>query len=295
METIRDTFHVYLDSASAIRTGNTYQFPISPSIDVMFPQKGYVYLKEFSGLNNLYNVNENNNTFTVYYQDPNNANLLTNSGLLTLGVGNYATGTLLAAALTALFPANTMTFHFDEPSARMLAFHPTQNFRFEGAIFSDMLSFATDPIYIENARTLALAYRSTTEVDIHKGIHNIYIAIQEIKANNRDVGTALARGSRIAKVPVLTDFGHYIVFQAQAPVVKMVMDEVRINQLHVDIFDDDGIHYHPPRFTLSLVIEIADPVATMPPNPLAVPDAYDFRKEQPVFNMAYPQSCFLRN
>ena len=54
METVRDTFHVYLDSDSAVKTGNTYQFPISPSIDIQYPQRGYVYLKEFSALNNLY-------------------------------------------------------------------------------------------------------------------------------------------------------------------------------------------------------------------------------------------------
>ena len=108
---ISHTYHIYLDSDSGQRAGNSFQFNISPTIEVQYPTRGNLYLKEFSGLNNLYNVNENNNTFTVYYQDPTNANLLTDSGLLTLGVGNYATGTLLAAALTALFPANTMTFH----------------------------------------------------------------------------------------------------------------------------------------------------------------------------------------
>lgn len=292
METVRDTYHIYLDSNTATRTGNTYRFPISPSIDVSYPQKGYVYLKEFSGLNNLHNVTDENNSFRVYYQDPNTGQL-TNSGLLTLGVGTYATGDLLAVALTALFPQNTMTFEFQD--GKMRAYHPTLNFRFEGLIFSDLLAFATGDAYIENATTLATAYRSTTEVDIHKNIHNIYVAVQEIKANNRDVGTAFARGSRIAKIPILTEYLQYIVYQAQSPVVKMVMDEVRINQLHVDIFDDNGKHYHPPRFTLSLAIEIADPVKTMASNPLSMPDAYDFRKEQPVFNIATPQSCFLRN
>ena len=45
METIRDTYHVYLDSEASTQTGNTHYFPISPSIDVMYPQKGYIYLK----------------------------------------------------------------------------------------------------------------------------------------------------------------------------------------------------------------------------------------------------------
>jgi len=292
METIRDTFHVYLDSDSAVKTGNTYQFPISPSIDIQYPQRGYVYLKEFSALNNLYNVDTHNNTLRVYYQDPTTA-VLTNSGVLTLPVGHYATGVQLATALQALFPANTMNFQFVE--GKMVAFHATQNFRFEGVIFSDMCLFEINATFIENAINSATVYTSTNEIDIHRGIHNVYVAIQEIRANNRDIGTAVGRGSRIAKLPVLTTFGQYIVYQAQSPVVKMTLDEVRINQLHITLFDDDGHHYEPPRFTLSLAIEVADPIKTMSANPLAVPDSYDFRKEQTVLNVAYPQPCFIRN
>ena len=58
---VSHTYHIYLDSDSATKTGNIYQFDISPTVEVQFPERGEMYLKEFSGINNLYNINQSNN------------------------------------------------------------------------------------------------------------------------------------------------------------------------------------------------------------------------------------------
>ena len=62
---ISHTYHIYLDSDSGQRAGNSFQFNISPTIEVQYPTRGNLYLKEFSGLNTLYNINESNRTNSI--------------------------------------------------------------------------------------------------------------------------------------------------------------------------------------------------------------------------------------
>jgi hypothetical protein len=301
METIRDTYHVYLDSEASTQTGNTHYFPISPSIDVMYPQKGYIYLKEFSGFNNLHNVTSENNSFTLYFEDSNGNQVETE--LLDIQATNYPSLTKLVEAIEKKIQslqvgdpaeAEAKGLKFSIVDQKVRVYHVTQKFKLEGFIFNDLIDIPFADTYY-SADSLETAIRSTNEPDILKHIHNVYISVQEIKSNNRDVGTAQARHNRLCKIPVTTNFGEFIYYQAQAPVIKMVLGEVRLHQLHVELFSDDGKHYTPPKFTLTLGVEIADPVKTPVTNPLAMPDGYDFSKDKPTFNLSYPQFCHLRN
>ena len=69
------------------------------------------------------------------------------------------------------------------------------------------------------------------------------MSIAEVANNTRDVGTPLARGNRIAKIPLSTGFGAYIVYQALQPVQKSPIENAIINQLNIQLFDDDGVPY----------------------------------------------------
>ena len=62
---ISHTYHIFLDSDSGRRAGDSFQFDISPTIEVQYPTRGNLYLKEFSGLNTLYNINESNRTNSI--------------------------------------------------------------------------------------------------------------------------------------------------------------------------------------------------------------------------------------
>ena len=48
---------------------------------------------------------------------------------------------------------------------------------------------------------------SAGEVDVHRSTHNIYMSVGEVANNTRDVGTAANKGSRIAKIPIVTEYG----------------------------------------------------------------------------------------
>ena len=154
METIRDTYHVYLDSEASTKTGNTHYFPISPSIDVVYPQKGYIYLKEFSGFTNLHNVTSENNSFTLYFEDSNGNQVQTD--LLDIQATNYPSLKKLVEAIEnkiqalqvgdpAEAEAKGLKFAIVDQKVRV--FHASQSFKLEGFIFNDLIDIPFSDTY----------------------------------------------------------------------------------------------------------------------------------------------------
>jgi len=276
---ISHTYHIFLDSDSGIKSGNSMQFDISPTIEVSYPTRGFMYLKEFSGLNTLYNINDSNNR--------NNVTLSGSSVApdVELDKGNVLTGSLLADKLNIAFPA--VTFTFDSSTLKMTATTSGNvPMTFTGNLFEKMLNFKTNEL-------VASPYRSYREVDIHRSTHSIYMSIGEVANNTRDVGTASNKGSRIAKIPVLTDFGKYIVYQCSDPVQKSPIENSIINQLNIQLFDDDGHNYTPDRFTCTLALEIAAPVQTDFKHELndKMPASYSTHKSHPILQPSLKRSC----
>ena len=207
---ISHTYHIYLDSDSGKKSGNVFQFPISPTIEVQFPQRGNLYLKEFSGINNLYNVNTNNQTNTISIAGV--GHFTTGSGAVpVIPAHNYATLEDLVEVLNNTFTATTgVSFAVEGLKVRATTTGNAQ-VAFSGPLFEKMLRFTVD-------EELTLPHISKGEVDIFRATHNIYMSVAEVANNTRDVGTASGKGNRIAKIPVSTPFGAYVVYQAVEPV-----------------------------------------------------------------------------
>ena len=291
---ISHTYHIYLDSDAGRKLGNTYQFDISPTIEVQFPQRGDLYLKEFSGLNNLYNINTTNQTNTI---DVNGTQYTRD-----LPIGHYATLDEFVAMLNATFgdvadsgtnfaPVTNTNFP-NVPTLKIQATNANAGpaplgLTFSGPVFEKILNFSVGTI-------VQSPHSSSKEVDIHRSTHNVYMSIAEVANNTRDVGTPSARGNRIAKIPLSTGFGAYIVYQALQPVQKSPVENAIINQLNIQLFDDDGVPYTPDRFTITLALEILVPVQTDYRNQLMqnFPGVYsNSSKMQPVLNSAKEQFC----
>ena len=291
---ISHTYHIYLDSDAGRVLGNTYQFDISPTIEVAFPQRGDIYLKEFSGLNNLYNINTTNQTNTIDV----NGTPYTRQ----LPIGHYSTLDEFVVMLNATFgdagdsgtnfalvqntnfaDINTLKIQATNTSAGP----PPLGLTFSGPVFERILNFSVNTI-------VQSPHSSSREVDIHRSTHNVYMSIAEVSNNTRDVGTALSKGNRIAKIPISTGFGAYIVYQALQPVQKSPVENAIINQLNIQLFNDDGVPYKPDRFTITLALEILVPVQSDYRNQLMqnFPGNYSATsKLQPVLNSSKEQFC----
>jgi len=274
--------------------GNTYQFDISPTIEVQFPQRGDLYLKEFSGLNNLYNIHTTNQTNTI---DVNGTPYTRN-----LPIGHYATLDEFVAMLNATFgdvadsgTSFALVQNTSFPDVKTLKIQATNGsagpaplgLTFSGPVFERILNFSVNTI-------VQSPHVSSREVDIHRSSHNVYMSIAEVANNTRDVGSASAKGNRIAKIPISTGFGAYIVYQALDPVQKSPVENAIINQLNIQLFDDDGVPYKPDRFTITLALEILVPVQTDYRNQLMhnFPGSYSATsKLQPVLNSSKEQFC----
>ena len=281
---ISHTYHIYLDSDSGKKSGNVFQFPISPTIEVQFPQRGNLYLKEFSGINNLYNVNTNNQTNTISIAGV--GDFTTGSGAVpVIPAHNYATLEDLVEVLNNTFTATTgVSFAVEGLKVRATTTGNAQ-VAFSGPLFEKMLRFTVD-------EELTLPHISKGEVDIFRATHNIYMSVAEVANNTRDVGTASGKGNRIAKIPVSTPFGAYVVYQAVEPVQKSPVENSLLNQLNIQLFDDDGNVYEPDRFTITLALEIMVPVSTDYKNQLTdMPGSYSTSKLHPIIAPAIRRSC----
>lgn len=275
---VSHTYHIYLDSDSATKAGNIYQFDISPTVEVQFPERGEMYLKEFSGINNLYNINQSNTSNSVKL---NGAPAL---GTGTIPIGNYATLDELKEALNTAF--SNITFTVEEGlKIKATAPNPGDALEFSGNLFKKILRFTVNEVVVGSET-------SAGEVDLHRSTHNVYMSVAEVANNTRDVGTAANKGSRIAKIPIATQFGAYVVYQAQEPVQKSPVENSMINQLNIQLFDDDGVAYIPDRFTITLALEIVVPVQTDYKNQLTdMPGPYSTSKMQPVLGTRHHQVC----
>ena len=49
-------YNVYLDSANAVKTGNTYNFHLRPTISAMYGSKAKLYVRDFCTLNSMLNI-----------------------------------------------------------------------------------------------------------------------------------------------------------------------------------------------------------------------------------------------
>ena len=282
---ISHTYHIYLDSDSGQKSGNVFQFPISPTIEVQFPERGNLYLKEFSGINNLYNVNAKNQTNSITV----GATTFTSgtSGVPEIPIGNYSKLQDLVDQLNTSFQtASSVEFSIVD-DIKVQAKHPvsTTTFSFSGLLFEKMLRFTVNEL-------VPTPHVSKGEVDIHRATHNIYMSVAEVTNNTRDVGTAAGKGNRIAKIPIATEFGAYVLYQAVEPVQKSPVENSLLNQLNIQLFDDDGNVYEPDRFTITLALEIAVPVSTDYKNHISeMPGSYSTSKLHPIIAPAIHRSC----
>ncbi len=228
---------VYLDSNSATKIANQlYSFNISPSINISNDEVCHVYLKGFSTLNAIPNIDEENNS------------LIVNDTQHTIPQGFY-TREQIASIINNLTKqsGHELSAVFDEKTLKLKLASPN-SFTLEQTKFLDMLNISAGT-YTEVESRIA--------VDLLEGTHNLYVQIQEIFTRSRYTGSSFIKNGTLAKIPILNPHGEYTFFEAQNPVsLFLISNTSSLSTFTVSLYNDNGSLYETPRFCMTLVFRI---------------------------------------
>lgn len=283
--TTTDTYYVYLDSEQGDEVGDSlhkkYKFPLAPTLKTVSPERGSMYIKDFTIFNDFNNVNYTNDTATITIGSDAPVHL-------TLTHGHYNTGESLLNHIKEIVKTaagiEELEWNFN-PVTLKGDFSYTESLQFSGKIFTDIFNLEEDKIY---AAGLAISNKA---VDINKHLHNVYVSVGEITTNSVTVGSARNIPNRICKIPIRSEYGGYVVFQPIIPQRIPVLNTL-LSTLTLQLYLDDGVTIESDKFTASVVIEITKPIN---PNPHAIRDApngyYSNGAQQPVLYPNVYRKC----
>lgn len=284
--TTTETYYVYLDSEQADQVGDSlhkkFKFPLAPTLKTVSPEKGSMYIKDFTIFNDFNNVNYTNDTATITI----GSNAPTE---ITLTHGHYKDGQGLVDHLMEIFQAaagitTTLVWKFN-PITLKGEFSYNESLQFSGKIFTDIFNLEEDKIY---AAGLAISNKA---VDVNKHLHNVYVSVGEITTNSITVGSASNIPNRICKIPIRSQHGGYVVFQPIIPQQVPVLNTL-LSTLTLQLYLDDGVTIESDKFTATFVIEITKPIN---PNPHSIRDVpsgyYSNGAQQPVLYPNVYRKC----
>jgi len=254
---------IYLDSASAEMTPQgAFMFNLKPSIQATGIERNYIYLKQFSALNTLNNINSS--TFTVHRKV---------SGVETpyhrsFDIGAFNSVKDLCLALNEKFqpkdggslvpPSDKrdgtlavpyVKFTYDEKTCLVSAVQKDgYEIRLEGEVFN-LLKL--------NVNTLS-SWISTEPVDIWRSIANIYVSCSQIV--DAHTQTSVNIPNRLIKVQNRTNYGQYLQYEVELPIQPKELEPQLCNQLELRLYNEDGMTWIPDRFLITLCRQVRKPV-----------------------------------
>ena len=273
--TTKDTYYIYLDSDHVENTVSPqdpeFRFAIQPSIQTQTGELCTLFVKDFSTMNDFYNVTAFNRRNQIIYG--------TTVVELLLDTGHYDSGTKLIAHIASIFqkhvnvniPTSTPVpnFTFDEKKLKGIFRFNGDTLKFSGLVFTEIFNLDESVPYPDS---LAI---SASPVDVNRNIHNIYLSINELNNTNTvNVSSALNIPNRVCKVPIISPFGGYCVFQSSQYPQKTPVSNHLINNLTFKLFLDNGSTLSSEKFTCTIVLEIERPVVK-PAHPIQdMPNGY---------------------
>lgn len=254
---------IYLDSATAKMTPQgTFLFNLKPSIQASGIERNYIYLKQFSALNTLNNINSS--TFTVHRKV---------SGVetpyhRTFDIGAFNSVKDLCLALNEKFQPKDggstvptsdkrdggeavpfVKFTYDETTCLVSAVQKDgYEIRLEGEVF-DLLNLRINTIS---------SWISMDTVDIWRAIANIYVSCNQIA--DAHTQTSVNIPNRLIKVQNRTNYGQYLQYEVELPIQPKELEPQMCNQLELRLYNEDGMTWFPERFLITLCRQVRKPV-----------------------------------
>jgi hypothetical protein len=244
-----ETINVYLDSSKANKsnTENSFNFRISPGIDIKNDEFCEVYVQNFSCINGIPNIRtDKTDTLTFKLGSGEHESVQIPEG--------YYSGAGLAAVLNEEFLSNLIPLsieYIDEQIKFKLIHTTAANFTLITTQnqLVNLLQFETG---VENAGEI----ESKFTVDLNSDSHNLFLTVPEFYTNSRVNGTSDIAPNSICRIPIVSAFGNYNVFQANNPVQKFMLRQKNISSLSVQLLTDSGDIFTPGKWSASLVFTI---------------------------------------
>jgi len=321
-----DEEHIYLDSDAATLRNGVFTFEISPPMKSnSHLEKTYMYLKQFSALNNLFCVKKQQFTirrhrlttgFNVVHDADFNFNCTdknfntvqelctylngktypkhpdgTESNyILDVHDEDYGEGLTEVPKLEFLYDAYSGVVKVDRKDTL-----GTRYYEFVGDIFFGTLNFPEEISFNSQSVYEQISfYVSTKAVNLYRGLHNVYLTCD--KVYNSNMNSAGDVPNRLNKIVIKSNFGEYIQWTAKRPVLKYELSGSNLNQLKFQLIDDDGNVWEPNRFFLTLVVELHKPVMHHPNYWLANPSTsliveHDRSRHPPIKYLKPNEGC----
>lgn len=253
-----ETINVYLDSSKANKsnTENSFNFRISPGIDVNNDQYCEVFVQNFSCINGIPNIRTGKtDILTISIGTSPNESIQIPEGYYSgRGLADEFNQEFTNLNIPLAFEWNTETlkFRLSHQSSATFVIVETQN------QLADLLQFETG---VENAGLID----SKLPVDLNSDSHNLFFTVPEFYTNSRVNGTSDIAPNSICRIPIVSSFGNYNVFQANNPVQKFMLRSKNISSLSVQLLTDSGDIFTPGKWSASLVFTIK----TLPKNEIS--------------------------
>jgi len=238
---------VYLDSKkSTSYINNQYEFRVSPNIVLKNDEYCEFYLQNFSCINGIPNIiTGENDTLTFTIGSGSAVSISIEKG--------YYSGAGLVTAIQTLLTAGSIPLNavWDNINLKMKISHTNTAFTITETNLSQMLNFEPR----EYTSTDSFICQSSEVVDLNENVHNLYFTVTELTTNTRTSNSFVAVNA-IAKIPIVSAFGSYNIFQANNPIQKFVLKQSSVNNLTIKLLTDVADTYHPGRWTATLCFTI---------------------------------------
>lgn len=255
---------IYVDSSLATKKADgTYTVKLDPPVQSNGIERNYIYLKQFSCLNTIPNIDASPFEIIDSTRVPPNFPR-------SFDIGAFNSVKDLVAALNEKFcpkdggstvPASDpndggeqvpfVQFEYDSSTCLVTATQLQQNpIGFDGEIF-DLLKLAEVP-------GVLYQWKSTEPVDIFRAISNIYVSCDQIV--DAHTSTSANIPNRLIKMTNYTDYGNYLQYEAMLPVQPKELEPKVVNTLDIRLFNNDGLTFTPDRFLMTLCRQLRKPV-----------------------------------
>jgi len=258
--------YLYLDSDKATKKNDdTYEFLLSSSINCVGMEKPYIYLKQFSAVNNMPMVDDS--SFFIKMADN------TVQFQRTFDAGSFENIDTLISALNAKFcPDKDMTitsvnephssddgkpvpfvrFSYNSHTCIVTATALTGvNFLVGGKIF-ELIKF-------DNVISgISHIFESTEPVDINSFCADAYITCEQLDDNQYSLHNI---PSVLYKVPLVCDYAEYLHHEIELPLQPKELSQKNVSKLSFKIFNNIGESWTSCiRFNMTLCVQIRSPV-----------------------------------
>ncbi len=236
-----ETINVFVDSDTSINSDpEAYTFRVSPPIEVGNDEFCEVYCQNFSVINGIYNIVRGKNNIISVIQG--SAGVQQDIDVLDANEqGRYVSLTEIVGVVQSAFDNAIPRVHLsvtsdaDSLKVNMQKTNTSDNIPITivETPLANLLNFVPN-VTLNSDDVL----RSQFPIDLNADTHSIYVTVPEFVTNSRTQSSSYVASNTIAKIPIASSYGSYVLFQAQQPVMKFKLTNTQITNFSIKLYNE---------------------------------------------------------